>query len=100
MSHAVNDLINGVEGGKDAVFPAVFRRFLLLRNIRPIRIGNDFNFGRCRFRKCIAEQIGIFGTFRQSRYELFPRDIEMFFQTFIIRQNGRRVQFAIHFAGV
>ena len=99
-SHAVNDLINGVEGGKDAVFPAVFWRFLLLRNIRPIRIGNDFNFGRSRFRKCIAEQIGIFGTFRQSGHELFSRNIEMFFQTFIIRQNGRCIQLAIHFAGV
>ena len=100
VSHAVNDLINGVEGGKDAVFPAVFRRFLLLRNIRPIRIGNDFNFGRCRFRKCIAEQIGIFGNFRQGRHELFSRDIEMFFQTLAIRQNGRCIQLTIHFAGI
>ena len=100
VSHAVNNLINGVEGGKDAVFPAIFRRFLLLRNICPIRIGNDFYFGRCRFRKSIAEQIGIFGNFRQSGHEFFTRDIEMFLQTFIIRQNGRSVQFAIHLAGV
>ena len=100
VSHAVNDPINRVQRAEDAVFPAVFRRFLLLRNICPLRIGNDFNFGRSRFRKCIAEQIGIFGNFRKSTHELLTRDIEMFFQTFAIRQNGRCIQLTIHFAGV
>ena len=100
VSQAVNDLINCVQRAEDAVFPAVFRRFLLLRNICPLRIGNDFNFGRSRFRKCIAEQIGIFGNFRKSTHELLTRDIEMFFQTFAIRQNGRCIQLTIHFAGV
>ena len=97
---AVNDLINGVEGGKDAVLPALFRRFLLLRNIRPLPIGNDFHFGRRRFRKCIAEQIGIFGNFRQSAHERLTRDIEMFSQTFAVRQNRGRVELAIHSAGI
>ena len=100
VSHAVNDLINRIQRAENTVFPAVFRRFLLLRNIRPLRIGNDFNFGRSRFRKCIAEQIGIFGNFRQSGHELFPRNIEMFFQTFAIRQNSRRIDPSIHLAGV
>ena len=100
VSHAVNDLINCVQRAENAVFPAVFRRLFLLRNIRPLRIGNDFNFGCCHVRKCIAEQIGIFGNFRQGRHELFTRDIEMFFQTLAIRQNGRCIQLTIHFAGI
>ena len=100
VSHAVNDLINRIQCAENTVFPAVFRWFLLLRNIRSLRMRNDFYFGRCRFRKSIAEQIGIFGNFRQSGHELFTLDIEIFLQIFITRQNSRSVQLAIHFAGV